>query len=202
MMLPQLCRFGVPENVNPNKFTLVTPFSSDRDQWIRSRCINIHDPNSPVYELAYEYEPTKALPKTFFMLLDNYQSHPESKSLGPDGRPCDSRTRGLLQRAHITANWPPIYIGKESDRHWEEGDDLSLLDFEAVQYTRKGKTLADDDQLAQISQLPKREFMRRGVSQHTLEKICKKQSVRAVKLAKCLEVLSELGEQADALQES
>ena len=29
-----------------------------------------------------------------------------------------------LQRAHIVGNWPPIYIGKESDRHWEEGEDF------------------------------------------------------------------------------
>ena len=192
MMLPQLCRFGVPENVDPNKFTLITPFSSDRDQWIGSKCINIHDPNSPVYELADEYEPTKALPKTFFMLLDNYQSHPESKSLGPDGCTCDSKTRGLLQRARITANWPPIYIGKESDRHWEEGDDLSLLDFSAVQYRRKGNAIADDNQLTEIVKIAKREFMRRGVSQHTLQKICKREPVRAVKLAKCLKVVESL----------
>ena len=192
MMLPQLCRFGVPENVDPNKFTLITPFSSDRDRWIGSKCINIYDPNSPVYELADEYEPTKALPKTFFMLLDNYQSHPESKSLGPDGCTCDSKTRGLLQRARITANWPPIYIGKESDRHWEEGDDLSLLDFSAVQYRRKGNAIADDNQLTEIVKIAKREFMRRGVSQHTLQKICKREPVRAVKLAKCLKVVESL----------
>jgi hypothetical protein len=191
MMLPMLCRFGLPENVDPNKFTLITPFSSDRQQWIRSKCINVHDPNSPVYQLANEYEPTKALPKTFFMLLDSYQGHPESKSLGPDGRTCDSKTRGLLRRAHIVANWPPIYIGKESDRHWEEGDDLSLLDFKAVQYKRKGNAITDDNQLAQIAKVAKREFMRRGVSQHTLEKICNRKPVRIAKLARCLKVVEE-----------
>lgn len=192
MMLPMLCRFGLPENVDPNKFTLITPFSSDRDQWIRSKCINVYDPNSPVYELADEYDPTKALPKTFFMLLDSYQNHPESKSLGPDGRTCDSNTRGLLQRGHIVANWPPIYIGKESDRHWEEGDDLSLLDFNAIQYRRKGNAVADDHQLAEIQKIAKREFMRRGVSQHTLEKICNRKPVRITKLARCLKVVEEL----------
>ena len=126
------------------------------------------------------------------MLLDNYQSHPESKSLGPDGRTCDSKTRGLLQRAHITTNWPPIYIGKESDRHWEEGDDLSLLDFKAVQYKRKGNAIADDNQLAEIVKIATREFMRRGVSQHTLEKICSRKPVRVAKLTKCLKVVEEL----------
>lgn len=192
MMLPQLCRFGIPENVDPNKFTLITPFSSDRDKWMQSKCINVYDPNSPFYKLTDEYEPTKALPKTFFMLLDNYQSHPESKSLGPDGRTCDSKTRGLLQRAHITANWPPIYIGKESDHHLEEGDDLSLLEFKAVQYRRKGNAIADDNQLTEITKVAKREFMRRGVSQHTLEKICNRKPVSVAKLAKCLRVIEEL----------
>src|SRR5262249_24786551 len=191
-MLPQLCRFGVPENVDPNKFTLITPFCSDRDKWIRSKCINIYDLNSPVYELADEYELPKALPKTFFMLLDIYKSIHKSKILGPDGRPCDSKTRGLLQRAHIIANWPLIYIGKESDRHWEEGDDLSLLDFKAVQYKKKGNAVANDNQLADIAKVAKRELMRRGVSQHTLEKICNRKPVRAQKLAKCLKVIEEL----------
>ena len=68
------------------------------------------------------------------MLLDSYQNHPEAKSLGPDGKPCEFDTRGLLQRAHIVANWPTIKIGKESDHHWEEGDDLSLLDSKAIEY--------------------------------------------------------------------
>src|SRR5206468_860198 len=84
MMLPQICRFGCPQNVDPNKFTLITSFSSERDKWMRSKCINIHDPNSPVYELADEYDFRMALPKNFSMLLNSYQNHPEAKSLGPN----------------------------------------------------------------------------------------------------------------------
>jgi hypothetical protein len=37
--------------------------------------------------------------------------------------------------------------------------------------------------------VPKREFMRRGINQHTPEKISKREHVRASKLAKCLKVL-------------
>jgi hypothetical protein len=96
-----------------------------------------------------------------------------------------------VQRAHIVANWPPIYIGKESDKHWEEGEDLSLLEFKTVEYKRKGNAVATDEQLAQISKVPKREFMRRGINQHTLEKICNRKPVRAIKLAACLRVLEE-----------
>jgi hypothetical protein len=125
------------------------------------------------------------------MLLDSYQNHPEAKSLGPDGKTCEFDTRGLLQRAHIVANWPLILIGKESDRHWEEGEDLSLLEFNAIHYRRKGNAVAYGEQLARIARVPKREFMRRGVNQHTLEKICRLEPVRAIKLVKCLQVLEE-----------
>jgi len=191
MMLPQICQSLCPQNVDREKFTLITPFSSKREQWMKLKCINVHDRDSPVYELADEYDGFRAVPKNFFMLLNSYQNHPEAKSLGPEGNPCEFDTRGLLQRAHIVAKWPPIYIGKESDRHWEEGDDLSLLDFKAVQYRRKGNAVADDNQLAHITKIPKREFMRRGINQHTLEKICRREPVRVTKLAECLKTVEE-----------
>jgi len=159
---------------------------------MRSKCINIHDPQSREYELTHEYDGRRAVPKNFFMLLESYQNHPEPKSLGPNGRPCESGTRGLLQRAHIVANWPPIYIGKESDRHWEEGEDLSLLEFKTIEYKRKGYAIATDEQLARIAKIPKREFRRRGINQHTLTKICKQEPIRTVKLANCLRVLEAM----------
>jgi hypothetical protein len=62
------------QGVDPNKFTLITSFSSERDQWMCSKCTNIRDPQSPVYELANEYDGRRAVPKNFFMLLDSYQS--------------------------------------------------------------------------------------------------------------------------------
>lgn len=201
MMLPQICSFGYPGNVDRNKFTLITPFSSERIEWMHSKCINIHDCESLVYELTNEYDGRKVLPKNFFMLLDSYQNHPEAKSLGPNGNPCEFDTRGQLQRAHIVAPWPPVYIGKESDRHWEEGDDLSPLDFKAIQYKRKGNAVANDDQLTEIVKIPKRELMRRGINQHTLEKICAQAPVRVAKLAECLKVVEELKkEKSDAVQ--
>src|SRR5579862_5989973 len=190
MMLPQISRFGCPQNVDPNRFTLITPFSSDRIEWMRSKCINIHDYKSPVYKLTHDYDGRRVLVKNFFMLLEAYQIHPEAKSLGPNGKPCEFDTRGLLQRAKVTANWPIIVIGKESDRHWEEGEDLSLLEFKAIEYKRRGSAIANDDQLERIAKVPKREFMRRGINQHTLEKICKREPVRAVKLEKCLNALA------------
>lgn len=195
MMIPQVSRFGYPANVNPEKFTLITPFSSERDDWMNSRCTNIHDFESPVYELTDEYDGHGVVPKNFFMLLNAYQNHPEAKSLAPDGGPCEFDTRGLLQRAHIVANWPPVYIGKESDRHWEEGEDPSLLELNTIIYKRKGYAVATDEQLVHIADVPKREFMRRRINQHTLEKICNREPVGAEKLAKCLRVLKEYEEE-------
>jgi hypothetical protein len=112
-------------------------------------------------------------------------------ALGRVPKPCEFDTRGLLQRAHVYANWPPIYIGKESDKHWEEGGDLSLLDFKAIQYKRKGNAIGTEEQLARIANVPKREFMRRGINQHTLEKICKKEPVRVSKMAEVAKVLQQ-----------
>jgi hypothetical protein len=188
MMLPQISRFGCPENTDPGKFTLITPFSSERKEWMKSKCINVHDPQSPVYELTSEYDGRRATVKDFSMLLNLYQKHPEAKSLGPDGNPCDYKTRGLLRRAHVVANGI-IHIGKESDRHWEEAEDLSLLEFGAIEYKPKGSVIASDEQLARIVKVPKRELRRRGISQHTLEKICKQEPVRVASLMKCLKAL-------------
>jgi hypothetical protein len=42
MMIPQISRFGYPQDVDPNKCTFITSFSSERDQRMRSKCINIH----------------------------------------------------------------------------------------------------------------------------------------------------------------
>jgi len=66
---------------------------------------------------------------------------------------------------------------------------LSLLEFKAIEYKRKGYVIATDEQLGQIAEVSKREFIRRGINQHTLEKICARMPVRAIKLAQCLKML-------------
>ena len=52
---------------------------------------------------------------------------------------------------------------------------MSLLEFKAIQYRRRGNALATAVQLSRIEKVPKREFIRRGINQHTLEKICRKE---------------------------
>ena len=68
---------------------------------------------------------------------------------------------------------------------------MSLLEFKTIEYKRSGYVIATDEQLKKIARVPKRELMRRGINQHTLEKICAKVPVRTIKLSECLRVLEE-----------
>jgi hypothetical protein len=62
------------------------------------------------------------IPESFRILLRKYLGKPEVKSLAPDGIPCTGTTRGLLRRARITAG-RLVPVGKETDRHWEQGEE-------------------------------------------------------------------------------
>src|SRR5215471_14727334 len=86
MMIPQIQRFGYPQDVDPNKCTFIRSFSSERKKWMSAKCINIHDPQSRVYELTSHYDGRRAVPMNFLMLLETYQHHAEAKSLGQTGK--------------------------------------------------------------------------------------------------------------------
>ena len=73
-----------------------------------------------------------------------YRQHPEAKSLAPDGTPCKPDTIGLLQRAHVVAG-EVRYVGKETDHKWEQGDDISVLEFRATEYGRNGRVVASQE---------------------------------------------------------
>jgi len=45
------------------------------------------------------------------------------------------------------------YVGKETDRKWEEGDEISVLEFAATEYGRRGKVAASEDVKATISSI-------------------------------------------------
>ena len=91
-------------------------------------------------------------PSQFAYLLIQYQQHPEAKSLAPDSTPCCAETKGLLKRAHVIAG-EIRYVGKETGRKWEEGGEISLLEFAATEFGRKGKVGASEDVKARISSI-------------------------------------------------
>ena len=106
-----------------------------------------------------------------------YPYREESKSLAPDGSPCVARTRGLLQRASVTAG-QQHYVGKETDRRWEFGDDLSVLRSKSLEY-RPRTTVADTKLREQVAAGGMRALMRAtSLSQHTLEAIRSGRRVR------------------------
>jgi hypothetical protein len=124
---------GYPVGADPDKFTLIAPFTSDPSCWNQLTWINVHDGKS--YRLA---QPGKRLPsdaeaQAYGDVVSRYRWHPEAKSLAPDGNACRSHTAGLLLRTSVTADGFR-YIGKETDRRWEQGEDFSLLEPLTVEY--------------------------------------------------------------------
>jgi hypothetical protein len=55
-----------------------------------------------------------------------YVRHPEYKSIAPDGTPCKADSYGLLRRYPVTATDFHL-IGKETERGWEQAEDISTL---------------------------------------------------------------------------
>jgi hypothetical protein len=140
--------FGVAFHRQSNeRVLLVCAFSSKQERWFDLECVNVH--NGKKYKMlnckktngniAYNV----VFPSQFAHLLTQYQQHPESKSLAPDGTPCGADTNGLLQRAHVIAG-EIRYVGKETDRKWEEGNEISVLEFAATEYGRKGGVIATE----------------------------------------------------------
>jgi hypothetical protein len=122
----------------------------------------------------------RAVVETFENLFYRYMQHPEAKSLGPDGKPCKGDTRGLLGRAHIIAG-KHRRIGKESDRRWEEGDDLESLIYIPVEYEQPGQeegdpslTRASERLIRKIKEIGIRKLVRSGLGLRILQKICRR----------------------------
>jgi len=152
----QQCPVGDTWGLNPNltfngvpdfplaRFTLVTSFTSKRSEWLGSECVNIFD--GKVYQLALKQSDKldKVIPRTYAHVLYRYTKHPEAKSLAPDGTPCMCDTRGLLQRSSVVAA-SRRYVGKETDRRWEQGEDMSLIEFKSLEYQQSKQVLAGED---------------------------------------------------------
>jgi hypothetical protein len=149
--------YGIAFHRNSNeKVLLVSAFSSKQETWLDLDCINVHNGkqyklvncNKTIGNIPYNV----VFPSQFAHLVIQYQQHPEAKSLAPDGGPCLGDTKGVLQRAHVIAG-DIRYVGKETDRKWEEGDEISVLEFAATEYGRKGKVIASEEVRAAIQEI-------------------------------------------------
>ena len=147
------------------------------------------------YQLALKQSDKldKVIPRTYAQVLYLYTKHPEAKSLAPDGTLCKCDTRGLLKRSSVVAA-SRRYVGKETDRRWEQGEDLSLVEFKSFEYQQSKQVIAGEDIKNDILKVGIRRVERdTGVSHHTLDRILKGQRVRRKTLPKIMKRLPLYG---------
>ncbi|MFZ0211220.1 MAG: hypothetical protein WAL55_00785, partial [Candidatus Acidiferrales bacterium] len=170
---------GYPSGFNKSNFLFITPYESNRKRWKSLEGINLYDGQR--YQIAQRQtiQQDKVVPDSFRIVLNQYLKKPEVKSLSPDGTPCTGATHGLLGRATIVAR-NLIPVGKETDRHWEQGDDPSMLDSGIHVYEKQRKMVVADQALRdEITKHGLRQLMRATtLSQHTIEKVVKGKPVR------------------------
>jgi hypothetical protein len=164
------------ENKPSKKPMVIVPFSSKQSEWWNLEGFDIHNKDRRGRFRRYRMNDPEFHPLTYAHMMEEYIRHPEAKSLGPDDKPCTADTRGLLQRAHITAGMIR-YIDKETSSMWAQGDDLSVVTdndetgFRVIEYGRSRKIVLPDSLKREIEGTKiQRELRRRGIGQHTLEK--------------------------------
>jgi hypothetical protein len=83
---------------------------------------------------------------------------------------------------------------KETDRRWEQGEDLSLVEFKSFDYQRSKQVVAGEDIRKDILKIGIRKLERKtGVSHHTIDRILKGENVRRETLAKVLKHMQTIG---------
>jgi hypothetical protein len=134
---------GYPAGFDKSNFVFITPYESDRKKWSSLRGVNLMDDQSYQISMQPTIYQDRVVPESFRILLRKYLGKPEVKSLAPDGTPCTATTRGLLQRARITAG-RLVPVGKETDRRWEQGEDPSMVDSDIYVYERRTRLVVAD----------------------------------------------------------
>ena len=129
---------GYPAGFDKSNFLFITPYESDRKKWKSLKGVNLFDGQKFQIAMRPTVNRDTVTPDSFRIVLHNYLSKPEAKSLAPDGTRCTGSTQGLLKRAKITAG-RLIPVGKETDRRWEQGEDPSMLDFQVHLFEEQGR---------------------------------------------------------------
>jgi hypothetical protein len=118
-------------NLSNTAITLLGPFEKDSSLWGDMSYINIHDGTTYTLNLL----PPLTLAQTLEMVFFQFHRHPENKSLAPDGSPCKADSHGLLGRYPVMAYGFHL-IGKETERGWEQAEDISTLLPSLVSYQK------------------------------------------------------------------
>ena len=170
---------GYPAGFDKSTFQFIVPAETDRRKWKQLKGINLLD--GRIYQISMVSDPRqrKVTPDSFQIILNEYLGKPEVKSLAPDGKPCEADTKGLLRRAAIVAK-NLIPVGKETDRHWEQGEDPSMLDPKIQIFGSSGKlVVADSSERKRWAKIGIRQLMRAtSLTQKTIYSILSGKGVR------------------------
>jgi hypothetical protein len=175
---------GYPPGLDRSTFNFIVPFEPDRRRWKTLEGINLWD--EQIYRIAMRQDGREntVVPESLRIILSQYLRHPEAKSLAPNGDVCTGSTRGLLGRTSIVAA-EIIPVGKETDRHWEQGEDPSLVDFKLTEFRKSPKmAVAGQSDRKRWNKIGIRSLMRKSrLSQKTVYAIVEGQPVKRYTLA-------------------
>lgn len=175
---------GYPLGFDRSNFQFITRSEPDRRKWSSLKGINLLDGRT--YQISMTPDPRQAsvFPDSFQVILNQYLGKQEVKSLAPDGSRCEAGTRGLLRRAVVVAR-KLIPVGKETDRHWEQGEDPSMLDPKIQIYGSSGKlVVADSLETKEWAKIGFRRLMRAtNLTQKTVRSILTGRGVRRQTMA-------------------
>jgi hypothetical protein len=180
-----------PPRKDSSNFSLIMPFSKNRESWLATKAFDSHNGKQYSISLLDPSGRTKRVEvKCYGNILGAFRERPEAKFLGPDGKACNSLTRGLLRRSHIVAN-RHRYIGKETSRRWEQGDDLSLVDFRCAEYV-DGKMKADEETRKRIVDIGIRKVAREtGINRETVALVANDGTVKPRTMRKIADFLAK-----------
>jgi hypothetical protein len=115
LLSANLAPLGYPPDVDPTRFHLIARYERDPSKWLRMRWINRYDHSGRTYTITTGSTGGGLVRvRSIGEVIDDYRTHTEAKSLGPDGLPCSRSTIGLLRRRPVSAS-DFVYIGKEAN---------------------------------------------------------------------------------------
>lgn len=177
--------------------TLVAPSSKHPEEWLTRDYTEIH--TGRTVKLSEKYDGHTLTPQTLSNVLWRHYLHPEDKSLAPDGRSCNSYTRGLLQRRPIGALLPFVLIGKEIERRGQEGEEISVLENAGpIQYSQR-QTLKTrpcvPELVKRLNRFSLRQLERSGLTRDTIIRARRGERVHPSTCAQLAEIVQELERQ-------
>ena len=162
--------YGHPVGADAERFHLIAPYETDPRKWLALPWIDQY--SGKQYRISTTVTTGTrqiARVKSYGDVLEDYEFHEEAKCADASGAPCDKQTVGLLQRRHVTIEWPPRFIGKESNK-LEDVEEGSVPDVGDV-YTEYPDPRRDgwlNKWLPMLQSAPVPQLLAQGVSRATI----------------------------------